>query len=170
MATVDLEQLEEEIASFGSVMTSDVDGDWLDVELEVTKFRVHRDGFICENDGTDMTGIILSLARAVSPSAPEWLRDRIRDAAWSAYWGEGKRECPSSGHIVWGDVADAVLAVLPPPAPRVDEITIPRELAERAVEAFEYVSAAEANHDNYQGSNLSLEYRNTLTAMLEGTA
>lgn len=68
---IDLEKLEQEIAEFGSVMTSDIDGDWLDVELEVTKFRVHRDGFVCENDGTDMTGIVLAIARHIADAAPQ---------------------------------------------------------------------------------------------------
>lgn len=181
---VDLDALEEEIASFGSVMTSDIDGDWLDVELEVTKFRVHRDGFICENDGTDMTGIILSLARAVSPSAPEGLRERIAKAAFDAHSKSidvSVHQAKWPPHRDWVvryeteadyildvialaglTVADAVLAVLPP-APRVDV-----DAVLKLIDEFAAVSVRSIFHPEVT-PQINEQFA-AIWAMLEGTA
>ena len=166
MATVDLDALEEEIASFGTVMTSDVDGDWLDVELEVTKFRVHRDGFICENDGTDMTGIILSLARAVSPSAP----DGVRGDAWTrvrkiiSRYEDGSTESMAIADGVASAAVDAVLAVLPP-APRVDVDAVMRliETYGGACESIGLVNGQEVE----RVKSVALQHLAAIRAILE---
>lgn len=115
MGTVDLDKLEQEIIAFGSVMTSGVDGDWLEVELEVTKFRVHRDGFVCENDGTEMTDIVLTLARHVAPVAPDpGLREEIdwRDVIARVVEPMLNEPNQAARHMDSYTVADAVLSVL----------------------------------------------------------
>ena len=103
------------------------------------------------------------IRRAVSPSAPEGLRERIAKAAYSAWWEHEKSPEP------WGHVADAVLAVLPT-APRVDEVTIPRELAERLMEYADAVADINAAHDDHIASNEANADASRVLAMLEGAA
>jgi len=64
---------------------------------------------------------------------------------------------------------DPVLAVLPP-APRVDEITIPRELAELLLEYADAVADINAAHDDHIASNEANAAAARVRAMLEGAA
>lgn len=108
--------------------------------------------------GKDKTCDVMPIIRrAVSPSAPEGLRDRIADVlvppgSIGAFGPNHREELLK--------VADAVLAVLSPPAPRVD---VDDELVIAKVKA--YGSACERGQYDYANELLA-----AIRAMLEGAA
>ena len=117
----------------------------------------------------DGTGI----RRAVSPSAPEGLRDRLARTMWDAYWSSSPKTIgfpweQSEEQHVWVAMADAVLAVLPP-APRVDV-----DAVMDLVDLFGHARANAATASNPE-SKVRLYERATerfdaIRAMLDGTA
>ena len=123
------------------------------------------------------------IRRAVSPPAPEGLRDRLARTMWDAYWSSSPKTIgfpweQSEEQHVWVAMADAVLAVLPP-APRVDEITNQRALEalqrDRSIHEDNY-NRAKKVEDHAWMKRYKFELDRTdsaiavIRAMLEGTA
>lgn len=162
MATVDLDALATALRAAGwegSVTEHDLYPS-LDMTSEDAKLCVFGDGLVGWNGDCDWPALDI-IRRAVSPSAPEGLRNRIAGALESLL---------SEDFTTTSDVlADAVLAVLPP-APRVDEITIPRELAERAMGYTKYFADTAAAYDDHVNANNADADAAAIRAMLEGTA
>ena len=114
----------------------------------------------------------------------EQLATALRAAGWSTevyvseYTNEQRLGCAGatvspSGHcwfdksvVVEWDALDIIRRAVSPSAPRVDEITIPRELAERAMIEFQ-LSGADVENENGEQARSDAA---TLRAMLEGTA
>ena len=71
--TVDLDALGRELRGTGYSPLFNGD-DELEIEFEVTTFRIRNDGMVLEADGTDMTEAVLTIARHVAPAPTGALR------------------------------------------------------------------------------------------------
>ena len=71
--TVNLDALGRELRGTGYSPLFNGD-DELEIEFEVTTFRIRSDGMVLEGDGTDMTEAVLTIARHVAPAPTDALR------------------------------------------------------------------------------------------------
>ena len=77
--TVDLDALGRELRGTGYSPLFNGD-DELEIEFEVTTFRIRNDGMVLESDGTDMTEAVITIARHVAPAPTDALRAAAQDA------------------------------------------------------------------------------------------
>lgn len=109
--TVDLDALGRELRGTGYSPLFNGD-DELEIEFEVTTFRIRSDGMVLEGDGTDMTEAVLTIARHVAP-APT---DALRAAAQSVIENADPLRFTVDA-VVRKPLIDALRAALDVPAP-----------------------------------------------------
>jgi len=186
MATVDLEQLATALRDEGRMVVSlkrgSEDVEWVScggvVVYPSGRIELQPMGVI----PADVTAVVYhvgKLWRAVSPSAPEGVREQaikiVEEEASSFDWlgtGTASRAAQARECRAWSEgIVDAVLAVLPP-APRVDV-----DAVMKLVETYGKLKRKQCDFASsgrpdlaYRAYDDSLETFAAIRAMLEGTA